>query len=266
GRSTHVAAAVDPAGRRVYLTEDLVDGGFYRFTPTRYPDLGAGVLEIATVRSGGSVSWTRVPDPAATGNHTRDQVPGATEFKRGEGLWFDSGVVYISTTTDGRIHAYDTATETIEVLYDKAALEDPPIEGVDNITVTRSGDLFVCEDTGADTLDIAMITPERTVSRFLTLTGPSATGLPVVNSELTGVVFDPSGSRMYFGSQRGFGFGVTYEVSGPFRARAAGAGAQDPGDSDGSGNGDNEGSSDGGGEGDASPGFEEHRRDPSFTG
>ena len=267
GRFKHEAAAVDPAGRRVYLTEDLVDGGFYRFTPDRYPDLGSGVLEIATVARGGSVSWKRVPDPSGASAATRNQVPGKTDFKRGEGLWFDSGTVYLATTSDGRIHAYDAATETIEVLYDKKALQDPPIDGVDNITVSRSGDLFVCEDIGAETLDIVMITPERTVSRFLTLTGPSATGLPVVNSELTGVVFDPSGTRMYFGSQRGFGFGLTYEVTGPFRAAAAAAGspADGPIGSGGSGSGNGGGSGEGG-EGGASPGFEEHQRDPNFTG
>ena len=38
----HEAAAVDARGRRVYLTEDLIDGGLYRFTPTRWPDLSAG--------------------------------------------------------------------------------------------------------------------------------------------------------------------------------------------------------------------------------
>ena len=31
------------------------------------------------------------------------------------------------------------------------------------------------------------------------------------------MIFDPSGTRLYFSSQRGFGFGVIYEISGPFR-------------------------------------------------
>jgi uncharacterized protein len=45
---------------------------------------------------------------------------------------------------------------------------------------------------------------------------------PPVNrrSEVAGVVFDPSGTRMYFSSQRAYGFGVVYEVSGPFRQPA----------------------------------------------
>ena len=35
GTFKHEAAAVDPRGRRIYLTEDLIDGGLYRFTPGR---------------------------------------------------------------------------------------------------------------------------------------------------------------------------------------------------------------------------------------
>ena len=59
----HEAAAVDPRGRRIYLTEDLVDGCFYRFTPRRWPDLSEGLLEAAVVDDDGLTRWTSVPDP-----------------------------------------------------------------------------------------------------------------------------------------------------------------------------------------------------------
>ena len=38
------------------------------------------------------------------------------------------------------------------------------------------------------------------------------------NSEITGPAFDPSGTRLYFSSQRGKNgsAGITYEVTGPF--------------------------------------------------
>ena len=65
----HEAAAVDPRGKRVYLTEDLGDGGFYRFTPKRWPSLAKGRLEIASVAPSGAVRWHEVPDPAATTTH-----------------------------------------------------------------------------------------------------------------------------------------------------------------------------------------------------
>ena len=65
GTFKHEAAAVDPNGRRIYLTEDLMDGCLYRFTPTRWRDLSEGLLEVATVAPDGAVSWSELPDPAA---------------------------------------------------------------------------------------------------------------------------------------------------------------------------------------------------------
>ena len=49
----HEAAAVDPRGRRVYLTEDLVDGCLYRFTPRRWPSLAQGCSRWRVVRPSG---------------------------------------------------------------------------------------------------------------------------------------------------------------------------------------------------------------------
>ncbi|MDQ2675559.1 MAG: PhoX family protein [Actinomycetota bacterium] len=218
----HEAVAVDPRRRCVYLTEDNAAGGFYRFTPDNYPDLSSGKLAVARVRSDRTVDWVRVPDPSAATTPTREQVEGMTRFDRGEGIWFDSGTVYLCTTNDSRIHTYDTETKKLRVLYDAAKFEDPPLTNVDNITVSRSGDLFVCEDTtNADDegLDIGLITPSRRVTRFLKLTGSQHTGAGEARSEITGVVFDPAGDRMYFASQRGFLTGVIYEVSGPFRKK-----------------------------------------------
>jgi secreted PhoX family phosphatase len=208
----HEAAAVDPRGKRVYLTEDLGDGGFYRFTPKRWPDLSEGLLEIASVAANGWVTWHPVPDPSAATTPTRKQVPGSTPFARGEGIWFDSGTVYVATTADNKVHAYDTRWRRIEVIYDAATLTAPPLTGVDNITVARSGDLYVCEDNGSGNLDIVLITPGRRLARFLTASGPHH-----ATSELTGVIFDPRGRRLYVSSQRFDGTGAIFEVSGPFR-------------------------------------------------
>jgi uncharacterized protein len=220
GAFKHEAAAVDPRGERVYLTEDLIDGGFYRFTPTRWPDLGAGLLEIASVDGRGGARWTEVPDPAALTAPTRRQVPGSSEFKRGEGIWCDGGTVYVATTGDSRVHAYDIGRQRFEVLYDGLASRSAPLLRVDQLTATRAGEVFVCEDLATDEIDIGVIERDRSVSRFLSVTGPEH-----ATSELTGVTFDPSGSRMYFSSQRAGGSdglpgpGAIYEISGPFRGR-----------------------------------------------
>jgi uncharacterized protein len=220
GAFKHEAAAVDPRGRRVYLTEDLPDGGFYRFTPERWPDLGAGLLEIATVDGSDRTRWSEVPDPAARSTPTRRQVPGSTEFARGEGLWRDDCIVYVATTADHRVHAYDIERERFEVMYDGLASRTAPLLRVDQLTATRAGEIFVCEDLATDEIDIGVIERGRGVSRFL-----SVVGAEHEMSELTGVTFDPSGSRMYFSSQRAGGSGdmpgpgAIYEVSGPFRGR-----------------------------------------------
>jgi uncharacterized protein len=213
----HEAAAVDPRGRSIYLTEDLVDGCFYRFTPRRWPDLSEGLLAVAVVEDDGRTRWVTVPDPAARRERTRRQVPGATVFKRGEGLWHDGGIVYVATTADHRVHAYDTRRERFEVIYDGLASRSAPLLRVDQLVASRAGEVFVCEDIATDEIDLGVIDRRGRVTRFL-----SATGRQHQASELTGVTFDPSGSRMYFASQRAFGShyvpgpGAVYEVSGPF--------------------------------------------------
>jgi hypothetical protein len=77
----HEAVAVDPRGRQVYLTEDLVDGCLYRFTPKRWPNLAHGLLELATVSQTGQVRWTQVPDPLAREIPTRRQLPHSTSLQ-----------------------------------------------------------------------------------------------------------------------------------------------------------------------------------------
>jgi hypothetical protein len=234
GVFAHEAACVDPVNRRVYLTEDRPDGCFYRFTPAEYPDLSAGLLELAIVDGAGSVTWAAVPDPAGgAANPTRQQLPEATKFNGGEGTWYDEGTVYFTTKGDTRVWALDVANDKLEILYDAAVVgPDAPLSGVDNITVSPSGDVFVCED-GRDH-DICMITPEFEVSRFLKLdpvihSGPPS-GTIGAGNETVGVVFNPDGDRMYFGAQRSFAVGgnpvipagVVYEISGPFRGATGG--------------------------------------------
>jgi secreted PhoX family phosphatase len=224
GTFQHEAVCVDRRRGHVYLTEDVSDGGFYRFTSRRRGDLRAGKLEIAVVGRGGSVSWRRVPDRAARSAPTREQVAGATRFDRGEGIWYSRGFVYLATTGDSRIRAYDVRRQRLRLIYDPKRLESPPLTGVDNITVSRAGELFVCEDVldGSDPFDIAIITPppNRRVARFLKLTGQQQ-GFPGTDasSEIAGVCFNPRGDRMYFASQRESFTGVVYEVRGPFNGR-----------------------------------------------
>lgn len=219
GAFNHESVAVDPVEHRLYMTEDERDGGLYRFTPVAYPDLSRGRLEIARVDAG-AVRWVPVPDPGAIRTPTRRQVLDRAAFAGGEGIWFDSRVVYFSTKGDGRVWAYDTATRRLEALLDGGP---DRLDGPDNLTVAPSGDLFVCEDTERGAFGIRVVSPEREVAPFAVCEGDRHAG-----SEAAGVVFDPSGTRLYFSSQRADRTGAVYEVTGPFRGLAGWSAAPAP--------------------------------------
>ncbi|MBM7082900.1 alkaline phosphatase PhoX [Micromonospora humidisoli] len=216
GRFKHEAAAADPVRQVIYLTEDETDGCFYRFRPTVWGDLSTGTLEVlvAGTATSGPVSWARVPDPDGSPTTTRNQVAGAKRFTGGEGCWYADGTCWFTTKGDNRVWAYDAVGQRIDLAYDDSLVTGgaAPLTGVDNITGTRSGDLYVAEDGG--NMEINMITPTGVVTPFLRITGQSS-------SEITGPAFSPDGSRLYFSSQRGTAGisagGITYEVRGPFR-------------------------------------------------
>jgi len=235
GRWRHEAVAVDPDGEALYLTEDDPGGKLYRFTPAAYPDLTEGVLDAAVVAGDGAVTWVEVGDPSAGSGPTQLQVPDATTFPGAEGIWYHDGTVVFTSKGDNRVHALDIADQRHRLLWDGTS--DTPLGGVDNVTVAAvSGDVFVAEDGG--NLEIVLITPEGDVAPFLRITDPAHEV-----SELTGPVFSPDGTRLYFSSQRGptpkvvsdiaaeqgltvdspapLG-GITYEVTGPFRGATAG--------------------------------------------
>ncbi len=231
GEFAHEAAVVDPATGWVYLTEDDGIGRFYRFRPRSFGDLSSGVLEAAKVGSAGdTVSWVEV-SPLKPERSQR-----TTAFNRGEGAWFSDGHVYLTTTGDDRVWAYNAATQGIEVIYDAAEMgASAPLRDPDCITVHQtSGDIFVGED--ADDLQLVLLADgqrNRVAAPFLQLVGhgggekgspgqdenavPSSSWKP--ESEITGLAFSPDGTRLYCTSQRGTdgSRGMTFEIIGPFR-------------------------------------------------
>lgn len=246
GRFSHEAAAVDAPSGRVFLTEDQGDSRIYAFDPDVPGDLSTGSLHAlvadpadatAHERADGpiAVSWVPVPDPSAVTGSVRSQVPEAARFQRGEGMWIDSGVVYFATTGDERIWSLtlgrDGAPDVLETLYHgrdaskwPQSAAEAPLWDPDNLTVSPAGEIYVSEDAGD--LRISLIAQpddagQRVITPFLQLDAAQHQG-----SELTGPCFDPSGTRLYFSSQRGgpTGQGITYEITGPFTS----AGDADP--------------------------------------
>lgn len=223
GRLYREAVAIDPVAGHVYHTEDRRDGKLYRSRHPDYPDLSTGVLEVAVVEPGPAgairkLRWIPVPhpDPGKDQPYTRLQVPEATTFDRGEGMWYHGGIVYFTTTADNRVWAIDCAAQTIQAIYERDATTPPGIAGgVDNLCVGADGQLLVAED--GDDMQIVLMTPD---GRAAPLVQVMHTG-----SEIAGPAFSPDGSRLYFSSQRGpsadGNFGVTFEVSGPFRGAKA---------------------------------------------
>ncbi len=218
GLFKHEAVAVDPVRLQLYLTEDMPDGRLYRYTPDSIdhhsiPDLNSGSLEVARVsgKPEGMVEWIRLPDPTAQKRPTRYQIPGSTPFRGGEGITYYEGILFFTTKGDNRVWKYNIAAQKIEILYDIETHPTPVLSGVDNLTASQSGMLYVAEDGG--NLQIVVISPDKRVFPIVEMVSHD-------DSELTGVAFNPKGDRLYFSSQRGTkgisSNGVTYEIRGPF--------------------------------------------------
>ncbi|WKX70222.1 alkaline phosphatase PhoX [Streptomyces sp. XD-27] len=217
GRFNHEAAAADPVRQAIYLTEDAGDGCFYRFLPATWGNLSSGTLQVLKAGTGtsGSFTWGTVSDPDGSPTATRNQVSGAKRFNGGEGCHYADDTVWFTTKGDNRVWQINLANSTYELAYDDNLVNPgpAPLTGVDNVTGSSSGDLFVAEDGG--NMEICIITPDDIVAPFLRITGQSS-------SEITGPAFSPDGTRLYFSSQRGTSGsssgGITYEVTGPFRS------------------------------------------------
>lgn len=215
GVFNHEAVAVDMERNHLYLTEDKVDGCLYRFTADAktvdgFPDLSAGLLEVAVKTSiQDELSWKEVSDPLAEKKETRYQVSEAKTFNGGEGIVYFDGQIFFTSKGDNRVWRYNVITGVLDIVYDVEDSLTPILTGVDNITVSQSGELYVAEDGGD--LQIVVIDKQGDLYPIAQLEGHDS-------SEVTGIAFSPDGKRLYFSSQRGeFGQsedGVTFEISG----------------------------------------------------
>lgn len=207
GRFPHEAAACDPVGQAIYMTEDRSDGGLYRFIPTTWGDLSDGVLEILTEPTAGTLVWAIVPDPLAATTRCREQVADTKTFQGGEGIDLANGRIVFTTKSDNKVWEYDPVANTLGVIHDPTIHVNSVLSGVDNLEASDDGVIYVAEDGGD--MQIVLVRPDGTTFPVLQVEG-------VENSEICGPAFDPSGTRLYFSSQRNPG--ETFEVTGPWQA------------------------------------------------
>ncbi|HLV68156.1 MAG TPA: alkaline phosphatase PhoX [Polyangiaceae bacterium] len=229
GRFNHEAVCIDPKTLGAYLTEDRVDGCLYRMVPTDRARPFEGHLEALAVRGSPRldtgrrlepgrrypVEWIRIPDPDPKDDSVRHQALelGAAIVRRGEGIWYHDGSVYIAATIGGprgtgqilRLHLGDRPE-----LEEYARSEDPAaLDYPDNITVAPWGDLYLAED-GAGEQYVRVIT---TKGKLLDLARNARS-----SGELAGVCFSPDGTLLFVNL---YNEGITVAIRGPFRELAA---------------------------------------------
>jgi secreted PhoX family phosphatase len=224
GRFRHEAAAVDPARGAIYLSEDQHDSAFYRFVPHELAQPFEGRLQALRVRGRPGaetrrwqtgerveVDWVDLPDRTPERDVLRHRAHrlGAASFKRGEGLAFADGDVYLCASAGGPIEAGqifrlrdegDGGTLEVFACSTDRSLVDMP----DNIAPAPAGGIVFVED-GPSHDHLRGVTPSGEIFT-LGLNAGSA-------GELAGVCFAPDGRAMFLNLQEQ---GLTLVVEGPF--------------------------------------------------
>lgn len=175
GRFVHEDAAF--LDGRVYLTEDDDPGYVYRFTRDggggASASGGGGRLDAFAAGDG----WIPV-DPDDAPSSAADG--GATPFRRPEGIAPLSGELFVSETGTGSVLAIDPDRASLRTAHEG-------LDGPDNLAVSPSGDLLVCEDGSGE-------------NRVLRLSGPAPDVVIRTTDEPTGIVFGRG--RLFLNLQR----------------------------------------------------------------
>jgi secreted PhoX family phosphatase len=231
GRFRHEAACVDPETQIVYLTEDRDDGALYRFVPEERSPLpptrgvlqamrviGSPRLDTATNLTAGAtfpVEWVDVPDPDPKEDTVRHQArdAGAALVRRGEGIWFDKGSAWFTSTTGGPVDAGQVFRLDIgragrrDQLHLVAQSDDTRyLDMPDNVTVAPWGDVFLCEDSVLGDQYVRVVDAQGHVGDFARNA--------ISQSELAGGCFSPDGRTFFVNI---YGDGLTLAVTGPFQ-------------------------------------------------
>jgi secreted PhoX family phosphatase len=256
GRFAHEAVDVDPETGILYETEDNFDfpSGFYRYIAPRNPMkvgelFDGGRLEMLKVKGVANaqldrgqtpgvtyeVEWVTIdePDttfPAGTTNNQaivfvgdQGRAQGAAIFSRLEGIFYDSGKVYLVSTQGGdtpagepppagygdgfgQLWVYDTTAETLTLLFEspsRTVLELP-----DNLCISPQKSALLCEDGPVENF-LRGITPAGEIFDFARNVIPRREG-----EEFAGATFSPDGEVLFVNIQASTG--LTFAIWGPW--------------------------------------------------
>jgi secreted PhoX family phosphatase len=190
---------VDPKTGIVYETEDNGDNsGLYRFVPNSYGDLTSGKLQmlaidgvpkydtrrLQVIGKKWPVTWVDIPNPNPPGTGGSDVFnqgfnAGGARFRRLEGIWYGDNSFFFNATDGGDIPAGDDQgrgqvwefrPSGNEGGWLTLIFESPSINVLnmpDNISVSPSGGLVLCEDGGdAPTQFLRGVTPGGQIFDF----------------------------------------------------------------------------------------------------
>ena len=276
----HEAAAVEPVTGHVYLTEDNGPmSGFYRFRPHRrcrrpgdleqggtlemLKVVGVDGVDLRGVAQGErfAVEWVEIAIPNAdpesftspapgfppiqgagrSGPFLQGEAQGAAIFSRGEGCWYDGGIVYFVDTSGGpvgkgvvwalQLRGYGRGGgrhPRLTAIF--ASQSEEAADNPDNITVSPRGGLLLCEDgsgqvvDGARTFGTRLVGVNRVGGSFVfaensvVIDGPVA-GKPAIapndyrGNEFCGATFSPGGRYLFVNIQTP---GITFAIEGPW--------------------------------------------------
>ncbi len=261
GRFAHEAVDIDPVTGFLYETEDNFDfpSGFYRYIAPQNP------MNVGKLRDGGrlemlkvkgvtkavldrgqtpgvtyDVEWVKIdqPDttfaPGTTNNQAivfvgdQGRAKGAAIFSRLEGIFFDSGKIYLVSTQGGdtpagepgpsggygrgygQLWVYDARRETLTLLFEspsRTVLELP-----DNLCISPQKSSLLCEDGPTENF-LRGITPAGEIFDFARNAIPRREG-----EEFAGATFTPDGKALFVNIQASSG--LTFAIWGPWKKGA----------------------------------------------
>lgn len=243
GRFDHEAVCVDPGTGIVYLTEDKVDGLFYRFIPNTPGKLAeGGRLQALAVKGqpGASTTnhdtrfwnvgdwveaeWIDMEDVESPAGDLRQRghAAGAALVARGEGIFWGANELYMTATSGGPIQrgqvlryipspAEGTPQEAAQPGRLQLFVEstnEKTMNMADNLAIAPNGHLILCEDNYSDTTrnHLKGVTPD---GKVYTIGRNVFRG----NAEFAGAVFSPDGSTLFVNIMFP---GITVAITGPW--------------------------------------------------